>query len=103
MALADVSPILAALGGVGGIAAAVRWWLDRSERLRREDLAREEARHAEDKAAARELGASLAASAAAVTRVADAMNDLVPRVVRIEERLLATDRTGEHRSAGGAS
>lgn len=103
MSMLDVGGAIAACGGVGAIAAAVRWWLDRSERIRREELAREEARHAEDKAAARELGASLAASAAAVTRVADAMNDLVPRVVRIEERLLATDRTGEHRSAGGAS
>jgi len=94
MALADVSPILAALGGVGGIAAAARWWLDRSERMRKEDLAREDAKRAEDRVAAEKLGGALAASAAAQARVADALEDLVPRVVRIEERTTPPARGG---------
>ncbi len=99
MSLTDAAPLITALGGVGGIAAAVRWWADRAERIRKEDLARDEAKRVADLAAAKELGAALTASAAAQDRLADAVGALVPRVVRIEERLDRVDLTGEHRRA----
>jgi hypothetical protein len=114
---ADLAPVLAGLGGVSGIGAAVRWWLDRSERIRREDLAREDARAEASVARGQATGAALTSAADSVRALAsavervpvalDAMDDrLDARFERIE-RALAEIRahvaplTGEHR-AGGA-
>jgi len=114
---ADLAPILAGLGGVSGLGAAVRWWLDRSERIRREDLAREDARAEASvargqatRAAPTSAADSLRALALAVGRVPVALDALDDRLdARFErlERQLAEIRahvappTGEHR-AGGA-
>ena len=61
MTAADLAPVLAGLGGVSGVGAAVRWWLDRSERIRREDLAREDARAEASAARGQATGAALTA------------------------------------------
>jgi len=115
---ADLAPILAGLGGVSGLGAALRWWLDRSERIRREDLAREDARAEASAARGQATGAALTAAADSVRALAsavervpvalDAMDDrLDARFERIE-RSLAEIRahvappTGEHR-AGAVS
>lgn len=100
MTFADIAPVITALGGVAGIGAGIRWWLDRSERIRKEDLAREDAKHVEDRASAKELGEALTASAAAQNRVANSVEDLVPRIVRLET--LLEQRMDTPASRGGA-
>ena len=117
MTAADLAPILAGLGGVSGIGAALRWWLDRSERIRREDLAREDARAVASVARGQATGAALTSAADSVRALAvavervpvalDALDDrLDARFERIERSLDSlharlTPPTGEHR-AGGA-
>ncbi len=104
MTPADIPPIITALGGVAGIGAGVRWWLDRSERLRREDQAREDAKRVEDRQTAKELGEALTASAAAQNRVANSVEDLVPRIVRLETLLeQRADTTTARSGAGGGA
>lgn len=111
MSLADAAPILTALGGIGGIGAAVRWWLDRAERIRREDEARADAREERSAARYEAMGRALAQSAAAIVdlahdveRVPAALDALGGRVDRMERTVDArlSPATGEHR-AGGAS
>ena len=117
MTAAEIAPVITALGGVGGLGAAVRWWLDRSERLRREDLAREDARAEASAARGQATGAALTSAAESVRELAsavarvpvalDAMDDrLDERFERIERQLSeirahVAPPTGEHR-AGGA-
>lgn len=116
VSLADAAPAITALGGVGGIAAALRWWLDRAERIRREDLAREDARSEASAARGQATGAALTSAAESVRELAsavarvpvalDAMDDrLDARFERIERSLDAlharlTPPTGEHRVGG---
>ena len=118
MTAAEVGAIVTALGGVSGLGAAARWLLDRSERLRREDIAREDARAEASAARGQATGAALTAAADSVRELAsavarvpvalDAMDDrLDARFERIE-RALAEIRAhvappmGEHR-AGAVS
>lgn len=110
MSFADAAPIITALGGVGGIAAALRWLADRSERLRREDIARDDARA--DRSAARYDAMTTAMNAAAagltslgveVGRVPAALGSIDDRLDRMERLLVAIDArtsppTGEHRA-----
>ena len=116
MTAADLAPILAGVGGVSGLGAAVRWWLDRSERIRREDLAREDARAEASVARGQATGAALASAAESVRELAsavarvpvalDAMDDRLDARFERVERALAEIRahivplTGEHRAGG---
>ena len=117
MTAADLAPIIAGLGGVSGIGAAVRWYLDRAERIRKEDLAREDVRAEASAARGQATGAALTSAAESVRELAsavarvpvalDALDDrLDARFERIERSLDSlharlTPPTGEHR-AGGA-
>ena len=38
MSVADVMAVLGPVGGAGGIAAAFKWYFDRAERLRKEQI-----------------------------------------------------------------
>lgn len=118
MTAAEVGALVTALGGVSGLGAAARWLLDRSERLRREDIAREDARAEASAARGQATGAALTAAADSVRELAsavarvpvalDALDDrLDARFERIERSLDSlharlTPPTSEHR-AGGAS
>ena len=80
MTAADLAPILAGLGGVSGLGAAVRWWLDRSERIRREDLAREVAR-------GQATGAALTATAASITAMGGEIGRVPVALTATEDRI----------------
>jgi len=117
VSLADAAPVVTALGGLGGIGAALRWWLDRAERIRKGDLAREDARAEASAARGQATGAALTSAAESVRALAvavervpvalDALDDRLDARFERLERGLAEIRahvappTGEHR-AGGA-
>ena len=116
MTAADLAPILAGLGGVSGLGAAVRWYLDRAERIRREDLAREDARAEASAARGQATGAALTATAASITAMGVEIGRVPVALAATEDRLdarferieraLAEIRahvaplTGEHRAGG---
>ena len=87
MTAADLAPILAGLGGVSGLGAAVRWWLDRSERIRREDLAREDARAEASAARGQATGAALTATAASITAMGGEIGRVPVALTATEDRL----------------
>lgn len=103
MSLADAAPIIAGLGGVSGIGAAFRWLLDRAELACGGEVCSTLRLVAREVFLADALGAALTANAAAQDRLADAVESLVPRVVRIDERIGSIDLTGEFRRAQGTS
>lgn len=114
MSLADAAPAITALGGIGGIAAAFRWWFDRAERIRREDLAREDARAEASAKRYEAMTAAMNSAAAGLTslgvevgRVPAALGSIDDRLDRMERLLVAIDArtsppTGEYR-AGAVS
>ena len=87
MTAADLAPILAGLGGVSGVGAAVRWYLDRSERIRREDLAREDARSEASVARGQATGAALNAAAASITAMGGEIGRVPGALAATEDRL----------------
>lgn len=114
MTAAEVGALVTALGGVSGLGAAARWLLDRSERLRREDIAREDARAETSARRYEAMGAAMTATAetlralaAAIERTPVALEQLsgevaaMHRTIAVVEARL-TPPTSEHR-AGGAS
>lgn len=115
---AEIVSLVAALGGPTALVGGAKWWLDRAERIRREDLAREDARAEASAARGVATGTALTSAADSVRALAvavervpvalDALDDrLDSRFERIERSLDAlharlTPPTGEHR-AGGSS
>jgi hypothetical protein len=99
---ADLAPILAGLGGVSGVGAAVRWWLDRSERIRREDLAREDARAEASVARGQATGAALTATEDRITNRLEHVERQCAEALRIltEIRAIVSPATSEHRAGG---
>lgn len=111
---AEIASLVGAIGGPTALVGAAKWWLERSERLRREDLAREDARveasarRYEAMGAAmtstaetlRVLGAEIARVPAALTPLADDIAELRRAVAVLDAR--TSPLTGEHR-AGGVS
>ena len=110
MTAAEIVSLVAAFGGPTALVGGGKWWLDRAERIRREDLAREDARA---EASARRYEAMTAAmnSAASgltglgveVGRVPAALGSIDDRLDRMERLLVAIDArtsppTGEHRA-----
>ena len=80
----DAMAVLGPIGGMGGIVAGARWWIDRWERLRREERAIDEARRKEDREAAERLGAVLAQTAAAQSRTADSLTSLTEEIRQMQ-------------------
>lgn len=111
---AEVASLVAALGGPTALVAGARWWLDRAERLRREDLAREDARAEASARRYEAMGAAMTATAetlrtlaAEVARTPAALDTLGAEVAALHRSVAVIDArltppTGEHR-AGVAS
>lgn len=91
MSVADLMAVLGPVGGAGGIAAAFKWYFDRAERLRKEQVELEERRRQEDRQDAQQrlvferetaerLGRTLAETAAAMQRTGETLSSLDERV-----------------------
>jgi hypothetical protein len=111
---AEIASLVGAIGGPTALVGAAKWWLERSERLRREDLAREDARSEASARRYEAMGAAMTATAetlrslaTAIERTPIALDQLGGEVAAmhrtiavIEARLVMP--TSEHR-AGGVS
>lgn len=110
MTAAEVGAVVAALGGPAAIVGAVRWWLDRSERIRREDLAREDARADASARRYEAMGAAMTATAetlrtlaAAIERTPAALEMQSAEIAAMHRTLAVIDArlappTSEHRA-----
>lgn len=84
-----VMTYLGPVGGIAGIAGGFRWFLERWERIRREERTEEDARRREDRDAAERLGGVLAQAAAAHARTAETLAELSDRLLRVEAAINA--------------
>ncbi len=114
MTAAEIVSLVAAFGGPTALVGGGKWWLDRAERIRREDLAREDARSEASAARGQATGAALTSAAESVRALAvavervpvalDALDDRLDARFERLERALAEIRahvappTGEHRT-----
>ena len=87
MTAAEVGALVTALGGVSGLGAAARWLLDRSERLRREDIAREDARAEASARRYEAMGAAMTATAASITAMGGEIGRVPGALTATEDRL----------------
>lgn len=114
MTTAEIVSLVAALGGPTAVVGGAKWWLDRAERIRREDIARDDARAEASARRYEAMGAAMVATAetlralsAEVSRVPAGLTALGDDIARVDRTLAVIEArtappTSEHR-AGGVS